>query len=192
MPGILCEHCTALCCRYIALPVDTPTTREELDQIRWFLLHGGVSIFIEDGDWYISMETACRHLQGDFRCGIYETRPKICRDFSTENCDYHAGDYGFEHHFTCPEHLEAYIRDYWEPAQAQRRSRRSGTRRPHETGQGSPGGTPRARGASRSKALRVSLKTRARGRRRGAAAQPSLTHDSRGVALPVLAFGNAE
>lgn len=186
MPGILCEHCTALCCRYIALPVETPTTREELDQIRWFLLHGGVSLFIEDGDWYISMETACRHLQPDFRCGIYETRPKICRDFSTDNCDYHAGDYGFEHHFTCPEHLEAYIRDYWEPAQARRRSRRA------EAKKGRRGGTARAPGDSSSKRLRVSLKPRVAGRRRGAAGQPSLTHDGRGVALPVLVFRNAE
>ena len=26
---VLCEYCTAKCCRYFALPLETPTTREE-------------------------------------------------------------------------------------------------------------------------------------------------------------------
>jgi len=28
--------------------------------------------------------TACIHLQDDLSCGIYETRPKVCRDFQAE------------------------------------------------------------------------------------------------------------
>lgn len=110
MPGILCEHCTAVCCRYIALPIDTPETKSDFDDVRWYLLHDGVSAFIEDGDWYLNIATSCRHLQPDFRCGIYETRPRICREYSTDNCDYHSGDYGWEEHFTCPEHIDAYRR----------------------------------------------------------------------------------
>jgi Fe-S-cluster containining protein len=26
----------------------------------------------------------CIHLQNDYRCGIYEERPKVCRDFKAE------------------------------------------------------------------------------------------------------------
>ncbi len=28
--------------------------------------------------------TKCIHLQEDLRCGIYEQRPKVCRDFKAE------------------------------------------------------------------------------------------------------------
>lgn len=110
MPGILCEHCTALCCRYIALPLETPEDREDFDDIRWYLLHENVSIFVEKGEWYISFVANCRHLLPDNRCGIYETRPRICRKYETANCDYHSGEYGWDHHFMSPEHLDEYVR----------------------------------------------------------------------------------
>ncbi len=83
MPGILCEHCTAACCRYIALPFDTPETPADFEDVRWFLIHEHVSVFVEDGDWYVAFDTACRHLQPDHRCGIYPTRPKVCRSYTT-------------------------------------------------------------------------------------------------------------
>ncbi|MFH1746647.1 MAG: YkgJ family cysteine cluster protein [Planctomycetota bacterium] len=113
MPGILCEHCTGACCRYIALPIETPDTRPEFDDIRWYLLHENISVFVEDGEWFINMVTPCRHLQADNRCGIYATRPRICRQYTTEKCDYHSGDYGWEQHFTCPEHLDEYVREFF-------------------------------------------------------------------------------
>ncbi|RIK77224.1 MAG: hypothetical protein DCC67_12915, partial [Planctomycetota bacterium] len=84
----LCEYCTAKCCRYFALPIETPETFEELEYLRWFLLHERASVFKENGDWYLLVHTTCKHLQGDNRCGIYETRPKICRDYTTDNCEY--------------------------------------------------------------------------------------------------------
>ena len=27
-------------------------------------------------------------MQDDNRCGIYETRPQVCRDYSTKDCEY--------------------------------------------------------------------------------------------------------
>ena len=113
MPGNLCEHCTGMCCRYLALPIDTPEDREEFDDVRWYLLHQGVSVFVEDGEWYLYVATDCRHLQPDYRCGLYETRPRICRKYTTVNCDYHSGEYGWEQHFTCPEHLDEFVREYF-------------------------------------------------------------------------------
>lgn len=118
MSGNLCEHCVAACCRYVALPIEEPETRSDFDDIRWYLLHENVSVFVEDGDWYISFATPCRHLLPDQRCGIYETRPRICRKYTTENCDYHSGDYGWEHHFAVPEHLDAYLAEH--PPRAKR------------------------------------------------------------------------
>ncbi len=84
----LCEYCTAKCCRYFALPIDRPETARDYDFIRWFLLHERATVFVEDESWYLLVHTVCKHLQSDHRCGIYETRPEICREYSTDNCEF--------------------------------------------------------------------------------------------------------
>ena len=112
MAGNLCEHCVGYCCRHIALPIDVPTTRKDFDDIRWYLLHGGISVFVEDGAWYLHVETTCRHLLPDNRCGIYETRPQICRAYDTDNCDYHSGDYDWQQHFTSAAQLDVFVEEY--------------------------------------------------------------------------------
>jgi uncharacterized protein len=106
----LCDHCTAKCCRYFAFPIDTPATRKEFDYLRWFMLHGRVGIFVDDGTWYMLVYAACKHLQDDHRCGIYETRPQICRDYSTDGCEYE-DDSVYDKFFETPEQI-------WEYAQA--------------------------------------------------------------------------
>jgi len=110
MTSALCEHCTGVCCQYLALPLETPETRGDFDDIRWYLLHENISVFVEDGAWYICMASRCRHLGRDYRCEIYASRPRICRRYGTDNCDYHSGDYDWEAHFTCAEHLDEYLR----------------------------------------------------------------------------------
>lgn len=87
----LCDHCTARCCRYFALPIETPTTWVDFDHMRWYLIHGKTSIFVDDGVWFLTVQTECEHLDGQ-RCGIYHDRPQICRTYSTDNCEY--GDEG--------------------------------------------------------------------------------------------------
>jgi len=108
-PGdCLCNHCTAKCCKYFALPIETPTTRQDFDYIRWYLLHGDATVFIEDADWYLLVHTRCKHLQSDNRCGIYETRPQICRDYTIEDCEYE-DDYVYDHYFETSEQVEEYV-----------------------------------------------------------------------------------
>ena len=51
---ILCDKCTGLCCKYFALPIETPEDKEDYDDIRWYLCHKNVTVFVEDGDWYIA------------------------------------------------------------------------------------------------------------------------------------------
>lgn len=107
-PGeCLCDHCTAKCCRYFALPIDTPSTRKDFDYIRWFLLHDRASVFTDDDTWYLLVHTTCRHLQADNRCGIYHTRPEICREYSTENCEYE-DSWVYDRYFETPEQVEEY------------------------------------------------------------------------------------
>jgi Fe-S-cluster containining protein len=97
-----------LCCRYFALPIDNPDTKRDYDNIRWYLLHQNVVIFVESKQWYIGILNRCKQLQPDNRCGIYSTRPAICRSYTTDNCDYHAGDYGYDKLFTSAESLWDY------------------------------------------------------------------------------------
>lgn len=107
-PGeVLCEYCTAKCCRYFALPIDEPEVKKDFDFIRWYLLHDRASVFTEDGTWYLLVHTACKHLQDDHRCGIYETRPQICREYTTDNCEYEDG-FTYEHYFETPEQVHEY------------------------------------------------------------------------------------
>ncbi len=103
----LCEYCTGKCCRYYAFPIETPTKWKDFDYIRWFLLHGRAAIFVDEGTWYIMVHADCNHLLPDNRCGIYETRPQICRDYTTTDCEYDF-DSGYDKLFESPEQIEEY------------------------------------------------------------------------------------
>ena len=103
----LCEYCPAKCCQYFALPIETPETREDFDYIRWYMYHGRVQIFVDDGTWFLMVLNACDNLLPDNRCGVYETRPKICGDYSTKNCEYD-GDGIYDLYFELPEQIAEY------------------------------------------------------------------------------------
>ncbi len=108
-PGeCLCEYCTAKCCKYFALPLEEPETFEEFEYVRWFLLHGRASVFKEEGDWYLLVHTECKHLQSDNRCGIYETRPQICRDYTTDTCEFD-DDWVYEFYLETAEQVGEYM-----------------------------------------------------------------------------------
>ena len=54
-PGAcLCDHCAGKCCRYFSLPIDTPTTWDDYDAIRWYLAHGETLVYVEKGTWYLA------------------------------------------------------------------------------------------------------------------------------------------
>jgi uncharacterized protein len=110
-PGdCLCRYCTAKCCRYFALPIEEPTSWKEFDYLRWFMMHGRVAVFVEEKSWYLMVVADCQHLLPDNRCAIYEQRPKICREYSTVNCEYE-DDAVYEKYFETPEQI-------WEYAEA--------------------------------------------------------------------------
>ena len=124
-----CRKCPGLCCRYFGLPIDTPETPGDFNDIHWYLLHKGTEVYVSDGDWYLNVKNACRQLGADYSCGIYETRPRICRQYATEQCDITSAEYDHEHHFYSPEQLEEYargfLRDKRRLAQLRGRRRRS-------------------------------------------------------------------
>jgi len=94
--SVLCEHCAGACCRYVALPIDKPRTLRDYDDIRWYVMHEGFSVFVEDGDWYVQVQARCKNLQADNLCRIYETRPRICREYQGGDCDYGGGEYNYD------------------------------------------------------------------------------------------------
>jgi Fe-S-cluster containining protein len=89
-------NCTAcgLCCTYVAIEVDQPTTVKRATQLLWYIYHGGVSLYVNEDEWMVQFETTCQYLQPDYRCGIYHTRPHICREFSEQDCEVNTGDDG--------------------------------------------------------------------------------------------------
>jgi uncharacterized protein len=119
----LCDYCTAKCCHYFAMPIDTPTDRTDFDYLRWFLLHDRATLFTDDDTWYLLVHTTCKHLQPDYRCGIYETRPQICRDYSTDQCEYD-DDGVYDRYFETPEQVAEYADAILGPAQGDLRSPR--------------------------------------------------------------------
>lgn len=91
-----CSKCSAICCKHVALELDQPSSKTDYDNIRWYLMHDNMEVFIDhEGDWYLKFETPCRYLQGKM-CGIYNDRPKICREYPDEDqeCEFEGdGDY---------------------------------------------------------------------------------------------------
>jgi Fe-S-cluster containining protein len=103
----LCAHCTAKCCHYFALAIDEPVDRRDFDFMRWYLLHDRATVFVDDETWYLLVHTTCKHLQDDYRCGIYQTRPQICRDYTTDECEFE-DDWCYEKYFETAEQIDEY------------------------------------------------------------------------------------
>lgn len=107
-----CGLCTgSKCCRYITQEIDTPRSMRAFDVLLWQISHANVEVFKEDGAWYITVNTVCNHLLPGGRCGIYETRPIICREHSNEHCEFDADPtQGFDLYFDSYLTLDAYCR----------------------------------------------------------------------------------
>ncbi|MGD9109725.1 MAG: YkgJ family cysteine cluster protein [Phycisphaerales bacterium] len=126
----LCGKCTGLCCRYFALPIDTPEDWKDYDDIRWYLCHKDVTIFVEDGDWYLNVKNKCRHLtNGDHKCAIYKNRPRICRGYRTKDCDLTEGEYDYDLHFTNDKQMEEYMKIKFHNNKTEKRKNKSRKRK---------------------------------------------------------------
>lgn len=103
----LCNHCTALCCRYFSLPIKAPKKWEDFDTYRDYLTTGRVTFFVEDDVWYLVVYGDCQYLTPDYRCGIYFERPLICGTYTTDGCEYD-NDVCFDKFFEIPQQLTEY------------------------------------------------------------------------------------
>ncbi len=106
----LCNHCSGKCCRYFSVPIETPKRWDDYDAIRWYLAHGQTLVYVEKGKWFLVVMTKCKYLDKADRCRIYHSRPKICQDYTTDECEYDE-EWVFEKVFETAEQL-------WEYAEA--------------------------------------------------------------------------
>ena len=75
--------------------------------MRWYMMHGPLSVFVDGESWFLLVPGDCQHLQSDHRCGTYETRPQICRDYTTDACEYD-NDGVYDQFFETPAQLWEY------------------------------------------------------------------------------------
>ncbi|RKY20944.1 MAG: YkgJ family cysteine cluster protein [Planctomycetota bacterium] len=117
-----CGGCTALCCRYFALEIDTPDEPEDFENLRWYLIHEDTNLFIDEGDWYLQIFRKCTWLGKDNACSRYEDRPSICREYDDDWCDLDGASDG-DITFRTIEELESY-RDEWVAKYEAKRARK--------------------------------------------------------------------
>lgn len=85
-----CRLCGGRCCTYLVVQIPTPRSKRDVDEIRWWLAHHNVQVFLdnEDGSWNIQFNTPCRYLTpSGRRCRIYANRFNVCREHASENCE---------------------------------------------------------------------------------------------------------
>jgi len=107
-----CEECDGKCCKYISVEIDPPKEKIDFEELKWYLCHEKVLVYIdEEGDWIVEFQTPCKFQDENGRCKIYENRTQICRDYGLEECDEN-GEGEAEHiKFKTPEDIDAYYEE---------------------------------------------------------------------------------
>jgi Fe-S-cluster containining protein len=111
-PENKCGFCTnSKCCTYVTQQIPAPRSKYDFEHLLWQISHRDVQIYKDEDGWYLLLNTPCLHLQADGRCGIYDQRPKVCRDHSNDHCEFdEPAEDGFELFFDSYESLLKYCR----------------------------------------------------------------------------------
>lgn len=107
-----CSLCVgSKCCTYLTQQIDTPRSMADFDVLLWQLAHRDVQAYQDEDGWFLLINNPCRHLLHDGGCGIYHSRPQICRHHSNDFCEYDApAEAGFKKFFADYDSLEHYCR----------------------------------------------------------------------------------
>ena len=107
-----CSKCTnSICCTYTTQEIDTPRSKHDFDNLLWQLAHENVQAYKDEEGWFLAVNNPCRFLLKGGGCGIYATRPQICRDYSNDFCEYdEPAEKNFEFYFDSYETLLKYCR----------------------------------------------------------------------------------
>jgi Fe-S-cluster containining protein len=110
-----CAKCAkkkgSICCNSINQKIPTPKAKEDFDHLLWQISHENINVFKDADGWFLHINTRCTHLQPNGACGIYETRPWVCREYDNDFCEYDESIAdASELFFSTPEELEKYCR----------------------------------------------------------------------------------
>ncbi len=114
-----CDACSGLCCKYVALEIDCPEDEEDFEDIKWYVLHEKVAVYVEDdGTWNLEFITPCKYVNEDGKCSVHEEftnnpeikRPNICKEFNVDVCPFH-NEYNEKYRFEKIEDVENYIKN---------------------------------------------------------------------------------
>jgi Fe-S-cluster containining protein len=88
-PENKCSFCVGkTCCTYLTRHIDTPRSIEDFDLLLWQISHLNTQVYVDSDGWFLLVNNRCMHLQTDGGCGIYETRPQVCRDHTNDGCEF--------------------------------------------------------------------------------------------------------
>lgn len=108
-----CTTCNGACCRYVSVRLEAPRSRRDFDEIIWFVCHDNVVVYKDtDNDWLVEMMTPCLFLKGN-KCGIYDNRPKVCRDYDPGNCTHISGRADAKVVFASPDDVREFTEKRW-------------------------------------------------------------------------------
>ena len=111
-----CSRChNSKCCTYTTEALGDIGSKEDFDHLLWQVSHEGVEVYRSEGDWYLLIDGKCEHLLPDRRCGIYDKRPQVCRDYDVGWCEFdESATEGFELYFRNYKELLTYCMEQFE------------------------------------------------------------------------------
>jgi len=106
-----CDLCTSsLCCTYVTEELLTPRSKSDFNHLLWQVSHDNVEIYKDEDSWTLMFKTMCSNLEIDGRCGIYDIRPDICKEYTNDYCEYdEPPENSWQLHFTCHSELYKYV-----------------------------------------------------------------------------------
>jgi len=103
----LCRGCPAKCCHNLAMWIDSPKTKEDVEDMLWKLHYDSVRIYIRNRRWYMWIKGRCIYLDDNNFCKIYDKRPQKCRDHNPPDCERY-GEF-WDEMFNTPEDLKRFL-----------------------------------------------------------------------------------
>jgi uncharacterized protein len=107
-----CSKCKkSICCNSINQKIPTPKSKEDFDHLIWQVAHENINIFKDADGWFLHIQSRCMHLGPNGACGIYDTRPWVCREYDNDFCEFDESiEQASELFFASPKKLEKYCR----------------------------------------------------------------------------------
>jgi Fe-S-cluster containining protein len=88
-PQNKCSRCLqSVCCTYTTEALGTLRSKADFDHVLWQISHSGVEVYKDESGWYLLFRGHCEHLKPGGLCGIYTTRPQVCRDYTNDWCEF--------------------------------------------------------------------------------------------------------